>query len=251
MTKEEQLLEKRFLELANTTYNRGIPLYTDFLSLYEQDLFMRLKKKLPPIYTSLDGGYSLAERKMACFLPDKDLFHKNIPIKTIKILAVNSKFSDVLNHRDYLGALMNLGIERAVLGDIVFDEDSTFLFCKETMVEYIIENLSFVKHTNIRCEEVELENQEFSIKYEEAKGSVASLRLDNVLSLAFGGSRGKLSAYIEGKKVFVNSRLIESNSYILKDDDIVSVRGLGKFVFKETVGLTKKGRSYITLKKYI
>ncbi len=251
MTKEEQLLEKRFLELANTTYQKDIPLYTDFLTLNEQDIFLRLKAKLPPIYTSLDGGYPLAERKMVCFLPDKEIFYQNPPIRTIELLPVNAKFSDVLTHRDYLGALMNLGIERAVLGDIVFDEKATFLFCKENMVDYIIENLSFIKHTNISCKEVELTEHEFSVKFEEIKGSVATTRLDSVLSLAFTGSRSKLSAYIEGKKVFVNSRLIESNSYMLKDNDIVSVRGLGKFVFKETLGLTKKGRSYITLKKYI
>lgn len=251
MTKEEQLLEKRFLELANTAYQKSIPLYTDFLTLYEQDIFLRLKTKLPPIYTLLDGGYPLAERKMVCFYPDQEVSYRKPPIKTIELSPVNPKFSDNLTHRDYLGALMNLGIERAVLGDIVFDENSTFLFCKENMVEYMIENLSFIKHTNISCKEVELTNLDFSIKYEEIKGSVATTRLDSVLSLAFGGSRSKLSAYIEAKKVFVNSRLIESNSYMLKDNDMVSVRGLGKFIFEETVGLTKKGRSYITLKKYI
>ena len=251
MTKEEQILEKRFLELADTTYKKCIPLYTDFLTLYEQDIFLRLKTKLPPIYVSLDGAYPMAERKMVCFFPDKESSYRNPPIKTIEISPVNAKFSDLLTHRDYLGALMNLGIERAVLGDIVFDENSTFLFCKENMVEYIIENLCFIKHTNISCKEVELVDHEFSIKYEEIKGSVATTRIDSVLSLAFAGSRSKLSAYITGKKVFVNSRLIESNSYMLKDNDIVSVRGLGKFVFKETVGLTKKGRNYITLKKYI
>lgn len=251
MTKEEKILEKRFLELANITYQKEIPLFTEFLTLYEQNIFLSLKTKLPPIYTVFDGGYPLAERKMICFYPDKDINYSSPPIKIIELSPVNAKFSDVLTHRDYLGALMNLGIERDVLGDIVFDETSTFLFCKENMAEYIIENLIFVKHTSISCKEVELTYREFSIKYEEIKGSVASTRLDSVLSLAFSGSRSKLSAYIEGKKVFVNSRLIESNSYMLKDEDVVSVKGLGKFIFKETVGLTKKGRSYITLKKYI
>ncbi len=91
---------------------------------------------------------------------------------------------------------------------------------------------------------------EIAPKFEEIRGSVATPRLDSVLALAFHGSRSSLSGLIEGKKVFVNSRLMESNSYLLKDGDIVSVRGYGKFIYNETVGTTKKGRAYISLNKY-
>ena len=70
MTKEEQLLKNRFLDLANTTYQRNIPTATDFLTLYEQDFFYQIKKELPPVDTTLSGGNSVSERKMAFFLPD-------------------------------------------------------------------------------------------------------------------------------------------------------------------------------------
>lgn len=88
-------------------------------------------------------------------------------------------------------------------------------------------------------------------RLEEIRGSVASCRLDSVLAVAFQGSRSKLAGLIEGKKVFVNSRLAESASYMLKQEDVVSVRGYGKFIYKEVVGTTKKGREYVSIMKYI
>lgn len=259
MTKEEQLLRNRFLELANRAFQRGIPTSTDFLTLYEQDFFYQTKKELPPVYAVLSGGNSiypaLNERKLAIFLPDKDYAGDYQPVALLELAPVSEKFSDDLTHRDYLGALMNLGIERSVLGDIIIKNHTAYLYCKETMADYIAENLTAVKHTSIRASrltqtEIKTKMMEITPEFEEIKGSVASPRLDSVLALAFRGSRSSLSGLIEGKKVFVNSRLIVSNSHLLKDGDMVSVRGYGKFIYKETVGTTKKGRAYISLNKY-
>lgn len=249
MTKEEQILRNRFLDLANTTYRRGIPTATDFLSLYEQDFYYQVKKELPPVYSMLSGGNSISERKMVLFLPEQDYAGDYLPIAVLKLVPVNERFSDELSHRDYLGALMNLGIERSVLGDIMIDDKAAYLYCKENIADYIIENLYMVRHTSMSVTRVS-ESVEIVPKFEEIKGSVASPRLDSVLALAFHSSRSKLSGLIEGKKVFVNSRLVESNSYQMKNGDVVSVRGYGKFIYKETVGTTKKGRSYISLNKY-
>ena len=93
---------------------------------------------------------------------------------------------------------------------------------------------------------------EFSItpKFETVSGSVASLRLDCILALAWQSSRSKMTPYIEGEKVFVNGRMITSNSYLLKEEDIVSVRGFGKFVYRGVETETKKGRLFITLDRY-
>ncbi len=249
MTKEEQILKNRFLDLANMAYRRNIPAATDFLTLYEQDFFYQIKKELPPVYSTLSGGNSISERKLALFLPNEDYAGSFLPIAILKLVPVQEKFSDDLSHRDYLGALMNLGIERSVLGDIMTDKHTAYLYCKENMADYIIENLSMVKHTNMNVSRVK-EFIEITPEFEEIHGSVATPRLDSVLALAFHGSRSKLSGLIEGKKVFVNSRLTESNSYQLKDGDIVSVRGYGKFIYNETIGTTKKGRAYISLNKY-
>lgn len=237
------------MDLANTAYRRGIPTATDFLTLYEQDFFYQMKRELPPVYSMLSGGNSISERKLALFLPDEDYAGSYLPIATLKLVPVNEKFSDELSHRDYLGALMNLGLERSVLGDIMTGGEAAYLYCKENMAEYIIDNLTMVKHTSMRVSRAD-ESVEIVPEFEEIRGSVATPRLDSVLSLAFHGSRSSLSGLIEGKKVFVNSRLIESNSYQLKNGDVVSVRGYGKFIYNETIGTTKKGRAYISLSKY-
>lgn len=250
MTKEEQMLENRFLELAQAVYRKGIPLYTDFLTLYEQDLFYKTKLKLPPVYSGLSGGNSLAERKIAVFLPYEDYPGASLPVSVLKMSPVNLKFSEELSHRDYLGALMNLGIERSVLGDILIDGTTAYLYCKENLSKYIMEKLVLVRHTNISVSQV-TEAVSVEPKFEEITGSISAPRLDCILPLAFQGSRSKLCGLIEGKKVFVNSRLAESNSLLLKDGDLVSVRGYGKFRYNEQIGTTKKGRAYVSLYKYI
>lgn len=251
MTKEEQVLEKRFLDLANAVYQKNFPFYSDFLNLYEQDLYFNIKKKLPPVYTIISGGNSFTERKIAAFFPDKDISKYVLPIAVLEIRPVNEKFSQELSHRDYLGALMNLGIERAVLGDIMLDGKTAYVFCKSSMADYIIQNLSLIKHTNVSCQRTLQSPTELSPKFEDIKGSVAAPRLDSVIAAALHGSRSSLSELIIGKKVFVNSRLVDSNSYILKEGDIISIRGYGKFIYNEILGTTKKGKIYINLKKYI
>lgn len=250
MTKEEQLLCKRMKELALNTYNKGYQTFSDFLNLNEMNLLLVMKKELPPVEIIFNGGYESAERKMVCFSMEQE---ENIvfPIHCIRIVPRNVKFSDTLTHRDYLGALINLGIERYTIGDIVIRDKEAYVFSNDKMCDYIVENLCRVKHTDVNCDKVDDSMFTITPKYQEIKGTVASIRLDAVLALAFNGSRSSLSNLIPAGKVFVNSRLIESNSYMLKEGDVVSVRGYGKFIYYEQQNQTKKGRYFIVLKKYI
>ena len=251
MTKEEQLFLKHISDLANAAYQKYIPTSTGFLSLYEQDLFLSYRESVPPIDYRLNGGTPFSERKMICFLPDKELYTEYLPISVLEILPVQIKFSEELSHRDYLGALIHLGIDRSVLGDILIQEEKrAYLFCKQTISDFIVEHLSCVKHTNIICRHYEGTWKELKPRMEPICGSVASARLDSVLAVVFPGSRSKLSGLIEGKKVFVNSRLEESASYQLKPQDVVSVRGYGKFIFQEVTKTTKKGRKIVSVMKY-
>ena len=98
---------------------------------------------------------------------------------------------------------------------------------------------------------IEEEIKEFKPNLEEIHGTVSSIRLDSILSVAFHTSRSSLTGLIAGGKVYVNSRLTESNSYTLKEGDVVSVRGMGKFIFKEAGDQTKKNRYKVTLLKYV
>lgn len=250
MNEELDMMSKRLLELANKAYHKNIPIYSDFLNLSELSVLDYVKKQMPPINVYPIGGYNLAERKIVCFIPDDFKECYVPPIDVLYISPNNLKFSEELTHRDYLGALVNLGIDRSKLGDIVMDGSAAYLFCHNTMSDYIEKELTRVKHTNIRIQQTEFD-EKCSIHYDTITGTVSSVRLDSVIALAFNSSRSKLITYIEEGKVFVNGRLITTNSYNLHDEDIISVRGLGKFCYKGMDSVTKKGKYHITIEKYI
>ena len=251
MTREEQQLEKHFRDLARTAYQRGIVVFSDFLNLNELNIFQSLRGEFSYLETETFGGYELAERQIAVFRPEAPVFYANYPVKCLKITPLNAKFAEDLNHRDYLGAVLNLGIDRACLGDILVEEDAAYLFCLERMADFIRDNLIRIRHTSVYVEQVEAENFHYEPKYKEVSGTVASVRLDKLLALAFNASRSSLTGLIEGGKVFVNGKLVTSNGYEPKEGDLISVRGMGRFRFRETGGQSKKGREYVILWRYI
>ena len=159
--------------------------------------------------------------------------------------------SEELSHRDYLGALLNLGIERSKVGDILVGENEAFVFVRSQLQDFLAEEFVRIRHTSVMTAPVEWQEFYYTPRIEERKGTVASVRLDSLLSVAFGSSRSKLSGLIEGGKVFVNGRLTTSNGYQPKDDDIISVRGMGKFQYKGVLSVTKKNRIYVSIHKYI
>lgn len=260
MNKEDTLLQNRLIELSRTAYIRGIVMFSDFLNLNELNILHTTPKNqfLSPYVTY--GGYGLSERQMVAFLPDAlyafsgetfDSDTLEFPIRNLTVTPLNKRFCEELTHRDYLGALMNLGIERCKLGDIMVDESKAFLFVRDELAGYICEHLTRIRHTSVRVIVSQDFPKDYEPKYEEIKGTVASIRLDTVLSLAFPVSRSKLTAYIEGAKVFVNGKLVTSNGYRLKEGDIISVRKLGRIVYDGVVAETKKGRYLTVVRKYI
>ena len=251
MTREEQQLEKHFRDLARTAYQRGIAVFSDFLNLNELNIFQSLRPEFSYLKMESFGGYELAERQIAVFRPEAPVFYADYPVKCLKITPLNAKFAEDLNHRDYLGAVLNLGIDRACLGDILVEEDAAYLFCLERMADFIRDNLIRIRHTSVYVEQVEAENFHYEPKYKEVSGTVASVRLDKLLALAFNASRSSLTGLIEGGKVFVNGKLVTSNGYEPKEGDLISVRGMGRFRFRETGGQSKKGREYVILWRYI
>ena len=252
MLKEEQLLEKRFLELSRTAFHRNIITFTDFLNLNELNILHNINKsELYSNYVTF-GGYETAERQMAAFVPDAlSLRTDNYPITVIKITPSHKKFAEELSHRDYLGALLNLGIERCKTGDILIEEHTAYVFVCANMADFISDELIKVRHTNVITDITDISNLNYSPRTELIKGTVASVRLDSLLSLAFSSSRTRLTGLIEGGKVFVNGRLMTTNAYQVKEDDIISVRGMGKFKFTGGEGKSRKNRIYVTIEKYV
>ena len=129
----------------------------------------------------------MAERKVGLFLPSyaEDGDVSMLPVSCVHILPLNAKFADTLSHRDYLGALMNLGIERHKTGDIVTDGTRAWLFCMTDLAQYICDHLRQVRHTSVYGEIGEVPEEVLQPRFETIEGSVASVRLDALLALAF------------------------------------------------------------------
>lgn len=250
MQKEEQQLQKRFIELSRLAYSRNIVTYTDFLNMNELNILHTLPKD--QLYTQYEtyGGYELAERQMVAFLPDALYSELDYPYHVYRILPLNRRYAEELSHRDYLGAILNLGIERCKTGDILVTKDDAVIFLQETLGDFVKSELTRIRHTQIQVTEEHQKEFHYTPKYEEIKGTVASIRLDSLLSLAYNTSRSKMVELIEGARVSVNGKLITTNSYQIKEKDVISVRGKGRFRFEEIISHTKKDRIYISIYKY-
>ncbi len=251
MQKDEVMLQKRLIELSRTAYQRGIVTFSDFLNLNELNILHTTpKQELHTGYVTF-GGYDYSERQMVAFLPDALCYSYEYPISVLKISPLQKKFSEPLSHRDYLGSILNLGIERCKLGDILVLDDGAILFAHHSLEDYLRDEIRRIRHTSVQVQAVELREFSYEPNTKPIKGTVSSLRLDSLLALAFSSSRSKLVSYIEAGKVFVNGKLITSNGYQLKENDIVSARGLGRFRYVETVSETKKGRYFVTIELYV
>ena len=251
MNKEELLLQKRLAELSSIAYTREIVTFSEFLNLNELNILHTTPKDMLLSHYKTYGGYGLSERQMAAFLPDALYYDYQYPIQIIEISPVNRKFAEELSHRDYLGAVMNLGIERCKLGDILIEDGKAILFAKEELAGYIMEHLTRIRHTTVKTSILSAFEDSYEPRYEELKGTVASVRLDTVLSLAYPLSRSKITGLIEGARVFVNGKLVTSNGYRLKEGDILSVRKMGRIGYNGILSETKKGRYMVSIRKYI
>ena len=149
MNKEELLLQKRLVELSNTAYQRDIVTFTDFLNLNELNILHSTPKHMFPAAYETYGGYEAAERQMVAFLPDALYYEYRYPVEILKISPVNLKFAENLSHRDYLGGILHLGIERCCLGDLLVSEECCRVFVTDSMADYICRNLTRIRHTTV------------------------------------------------------------------------------------------------------
>ncbi|MCM1285371.1 MAG: YlmH/Sll1252 family protein [Acetobacter sp.] len=235
-----EMTEKRFNELYRRAYEKNYTTFTDFLNLQEQII---LNKSYLPHKSY--GGYDMAERVVACFGEDAE--NADYPISCICIKPANAKFADKLAHRDFLGALMNLGIKRELLGDIVIENNCGYLFCLNSISDYIIQSLDRIRHTTVKAEIADtLPDTAVSVP-ESSEIIVSSLRLDVMISAVYNLSRREASQLIVQGKAFVNSCQTLNCSYNVKEGDIISLRGFGRFQFTEQLRSTKKDRLVVEM----
>ena len=249
--KELQQLKKRLLELAARSYEHGIYTFSSFLGLSEQQVFYEIQGEVRYAGFDMEGGSPLCERKMIRFGSEEHMgYEEPYPILCFKVEPVMPKFAEHLSHRDFLGAIMNLGIERSTVGDIFVQDKEAIVFCQESIAPYLMQQLTQVRHTQVKCVMAEASDELKAPVLEKISLSVASSRIDAVISRLYNLPRSQGMELFRAGRVYVNGRLTENNSYALKENDGVTVRGFGRFVYTGEQGETRKGRTRAGVEVY-
>lgn len=283
MSKDEQILKNHFHDLAERAYQRGIPTFSGFVEKYHIKTACQAASAAG-VCAAGYGGYPDALRQIICFYPAswdtgqddlgltlQDNGHSpdtdntqdlngilNYPIECIKITPVNKHFCDNLSHRDYLGSVMNLGIERNQVGDIIVKREggagdeipAAYIFCNQNK-SALIEGISRIKHTTVCAVLFEGAGLSLQQDYKEFGSSVSSYRLDAVLAVCLRISRGQCIGLIQEGRVSLNGKVCTENAKQVNNGDVLSVRGYGKYIIESSQTVTRKGRLHIKVKQYI
>ncbi len=249
---EERLLFAKVLDQAAFSDKRHTYAFTDFLDAAKSGRFLEKLQHETDMQVLAFGGTEDAERRMLGFAPSYLSFtEEDFPIAALRVTK-NQKFGQKdLNHRDYLGSILGLGIDRSKVGDILVSEKETVCFVEKEIASYIMTNLERVSKTPVTVEEIPLRAVEVQRNLETHRMTVASLRLDAVAGGALHVSRGNMQGLIAGEKANVNWNTITNPSFLLKEGDVVSVRGYGRFRVLEIGGRTKKDRIGLEIGLYV
>lgn len=249
-TRDEAMLLAKVFDRITAAEHRNIPAATPFLSPHEQAL---VKQLLCGMELCFFGGSERAERKLCCWLPEY-LDASWLSTSESPCAAVRAQFrtQDALTHRDFLGALMGAGIKRETVGDIyVSDGQCDFLVTRE-ILPYILQNLDSAGRSKLTLQEIPLDA--IAVPEENVRlirDTVASLRLDSIVSSGFGVSRGKAALFIESGKTELQHLPCTKTDKAVCEGDVISVRGLGKIRLDAVSGITKKGRTGILIGRFV
>ena len=230
---------------------------TDFLDMYQLSLVRSYLKKNNIINYTLYGGYEEAERKILIAYPENEdeIVIKKQSEELVKIVRVKlpDEEKGKYSHRNYLGGIIKLGLKREKVGDIVVSPEGADIIVVKEFAKILaneLPSLTRFQNSNITIHNInELQKQE--IRVEDVKIIVPSLRLDTVVSDLARTSRNKAVQIIKQERVFINGQNEIKVSKQLKLEDILTIRGKGRFVIKEIVGTTRSGRQIVRVEKYV
>ena len=249
---DTKILAGRLRELAARSYNSNIFTFTEFLGEAQLDLLLRMEKELSYAGIELYGGTECSDRVVARFGKESELgYDMEFPVVCLKISPLSEQFGEELTHRDYLGALMNLGIKRELLGDIILCGKDAYLFCLDHIADYIKDSLIRVRHTSVSVAPAEGIPENAGPRIQEQHVVVTSVRLDAVIARVWNLSRTQSQDLCREGKVFVNGRQRQNGSQDLKPEDRISVRGFGKFIYAGEENVTGKGRFRIRIRLFV
>ena len=250
-TPEDRLLLAKVWDKIQAGIRRDIPANTCFLSPRELDMAHYLFGSVPGLMEF--GGYPDAERRMLVYLPEymeaDQLMEEDSPIVCLRATYFEG---DSLSHRDFLGALIGAGIARESVGDICVGKGACDFFVTEEISAYVLQNFISAGRTRLHLERISLtEVQVPEPETKEIRDTLASLRLDSVISSGFRVSRSLASQYVTSGKAAIDGLPTEKPDKQVTEGCKISVRGLGKIKLKTINGETKKGRISVIIDRYI
>ena len=241
---------RHLLDLCRRSEKTGTWQYSAFLSPAEQDEWLRSPESAGYAFF-LTGGYEAAERKILAAGTETEAGPAEPPVSVVAVRPKSEKYAEELTHRDYLGAILGLGIERSLIGDILLQGKRAWFFCLASAAEMLASSLTQVRRTTVEAQVTGTDVPELQPRYAPQRLNVASERLDAVTAAFIGLSRGQADKLFGAEKVFVNGRTVTDRSARLKEGDILSVRGFGKAVYDGIEHETRKNRLWVMLRKYI
>lgn len=255
--KDDKILLAQILDKLEMVEKKNKIEYTDFLDLAQIELVQKFINKIKIDNYICYGGFEQAERKMIVIYPEK--FNSTVVEKNLSniVQIIRIELPDDLKgkytHRDYLGAVIKLGVERKKVGDIIVDSNGADIIVDKDISKFLSENLGsltrFSKAT-ITVQNIE-DLRPVEIRKDEIEIIVSSLRLDNVISELARCSRNKALDIINTERVFVNFECETKKTKQIKPGDMVTIRGKGRFFIKEIAGQTRSGRTVIRVEKFV
>ena len=216
--------------------------YSGFLTEREQQLAQAAADSMGSV-CSFCGGYPDAERKIFAASEADD---EDFPLTAVTFFF---RKQDNLTHRNFLGTLMSLGINRDLIGDIKVGQGEAVIFVSSAAASLVLNEVTKIGKVGVKAEEgihAEIPKQEYDILPQ----TVSSLRADAVVSAVCGVSREKSSSLIRSGAVVLSGVQIDSVSENIEIGEVFSIKGYGKYILSEIGNTTKKGKVHITIKKY-
>ena len=248
---EDRVLLAKIWDKICAGMRKNIPANTAFLTLRELDMCKYLFGNQEGLFPF--GGYEGAERQMIVYLPeylDRDsLYEEDSPLVCLRATFYDG---DTPSHRDFLGALMGEGIARETVGDICVGKGQCDFFVTAEIAPYILQNFTGAGRTKVHLEAIPL--SEVSVpepETKEIKDTVASVRLDSIISSGFRIGRSAAAQYVNAGKAAIDGLPCEKPDKAVEEGAKISVRGLGKIKLRSVGGQTKKGRISVVIDRYI
>lgn len=249
--RDEYSFVDRALEWVENAKQRHEQRLTDFLDPRQQAILQSIVNREVDVQVVFNGGYAEAERSRAIIAPA--YAYLDDAFFDIQVLAISSEDHHFprLEHGDFLGAVLALGIKREKIGDIHVHDHHCHMLIAEGMSDFAHLQLQSVHRAKVMTELLPIEQLDIvQNKFEEMRFTVASPRLDGIVSDAWRLSRSKVLPPIKAGRCKVNWKVVEDPSTVLQEGDVVSLQGFGRFKILELGGQTKSGRLKVHIGRY-